>query len=112
MTFSEKYIQLCAEHNEKPTALAEKLGFSRASGSKWSNGGEANKTALRAIANYFGVSVEYLRGDEEKEKPAPTDGDGIQDLIQIYNELDSSRRSKLLELARLYLEDQRKISGK
>lgn len=77
MTFSEKYIQLCAEHNEKPTALAEKLGFSRASGSKWSNGGEANKTALRAIANYFGVSVEYLRGDEEKEKPAPTDGDGL-----------------------------------
>lgn len=77
MTFSEKYIQLCADHNEKPTALAEKLGFSRASGSKWSNGGEANKTALRAISNYFGVSVEYLRGDEEKEKPAPRDGDGL-----------------------------------
>lgn len=74
MTFSEKYLDLCARNKEKPTALAEKLGFSRATGTKWSNGGSANKTAKRAIAAYFNVPLEYLDDDE---KPAPSEGDGL-----------------------------------
>ena len=37
---------------------------------------------LSKIATYFGVSVDYLLGNEEKEKPAIDEGDGLEDLLK------------------------------
>ena len=44
---------------------------------------------------------------EQKEKPAP-DWDGLKEIDAIFEQLTPSRQAKLLELARLYLDDQRR----
>ena len=44
---------------------------------------------------------------EKKEKPAP-DWDGLKEIDAIFEQLTPSRQAKLLELARLYLDDQRR----
>ena len=44
---------------------------------------------------------------EKKEKPAPK-GDGLKEIDAIFEQLTPSRQAKLLELARLYLDDQRR----
>ena len=44
---------------------------------------------------------------EQKEKPASS-GDGISEIESIFAQLTPSRQAKLLELARLYLDDQRR----
>lgn len=75
MAFSEKYISLCAENKENPTALAEQLGFSRATGSKWCKGAVPRPATLRIIADHFHVNVEDLLA--ETENPAPIKGNGL-----------------------------------
>ena len=63
---------------------------------------------LSKIASYFNVSVDYLIGNKKKKKnPAPK-GDGTSEIESILGQLTPSRQAKLLELARLYLYDQRK----
>ena len=42
-----------------------------------------------------------------KKNPAPK-GDGLKEIDAIFEQLTPSRQAKLLELARLYLDDQRK----
>ena len=44
---------------------------------------------------------------EQKEKPAPH-WDGLKEIDAIFEQLTPSRQAKLLELARLYLDDQRR----
>ena len=66
-----------------------------------------------AIAKALNTSEMELFGAEfTQKKPDPTNGDGLEEFIQIMGELDASRRSKLLELARLYLDDQRRSEEK
>ena len=60
-----------------------------------------------AVANALGVSTDYLLTGEQKEKPAPG-WDGLKEIYAIFEQLTPSRQAKLLELARLYLDDQRR----
>ena len=45
---------------------------------------------------------------EQKEKPALQMENGLSEIDAIFEQLTPSRQAKLLELARLYLDDQRK----
>ena len=77
--------------------------------SMWINGSSTSYNGkLHEISAKYGVSVEWLRGEtDEKEKPAPK-GDGLKEIDAIFEQLTPSRQAKLLELARLYLDDQRR----
>lgn len=62
------------------------MGLSRSLAAKWKNTG-ANPSAevLPKIAAYFGVTVDYLLGNEQKEKPATDEGDEpLEDCIVLH----------------------------
>ena len=59
---------------------------------------------MSKIAEYFGVSVDYLLGNEKM--PAIVSDDGQKEINEIFNSLSPDNRAKLLELARLYLDAQ------
>ena len=65
------FLQLCANNDKSPTAVGIDLGFSRATVSNWKNGGIPRDTALIKIADYFGVSVDYLLGNAPEPSNAP-----------------------------------------
>lgn len=73
--FSDNYVAMCAKRNEYPTIVAEKIGYSRATGGKWANGSTPRPVALEKLAAYFDCTVEDLLKDEEK--PAATTGNGL-----------------------------------
>lgn len=72
----------------------------------WKNGAIPRQGVLKRLADYFCVSVSDLIG-EQKEKPASS-GDGLSEIESIFAQLTPSRQAKLIELARLYLDDQRR----
>ena len=65
--FWEIFLKLCEEHNEKPNPLAKKLKISSGTVTNWKNGSEPQPMNLKKIADYFGVSVDYLLGKEEPD---------------------------------------------
>lgn len=59
---------LCDRKGIAVTVLEKELGFGRGSIGKIKNGGNPSAERLQKIADYFGVSVEYLMTGEEEGK--------------------------------------------
>lgn len=74
----ETISALCSEKGIKPGRMCNDLGISRGAITDLKAGRKQSLSAetLSKIANYFDVSVDYLLGNEQKEKPA-TDSDGF-----------------------------------
>lgn len=59
--FFDTYKRLCAERKKSPSAVAEELGINKSNVSNWKKEGYTPRgDALQRIAEYFGVSVDYL----------------------------------------------------
>lgn len=76
--FYDNFIRLCAKENISPSAAAEEMGFYRSVVTRWGKGGNVRKATLERVANYFGVTVDDLIGDDSAQKEKPTaQGDGL-----------------------------------
>jgi len=64
--FYDIYLDLCKRNNKKPSVVASELGINKSNVSNWKNNGYTPRgDALNKIAEYFGVSTDYLLGAEE-----------------------------------------------
>lgn len=72
--FYDNFLELCNSVGEKPSAVALKLGISKATVSNWKRrkNGATDATALK-IANYFGITVDELKTGIKKEPSIPKD---------------------------------------
>lgn len=79
MTFYERYIELCAKNNKTPSAVALENHLSKSAVNAWKVGrSKPTDITLSKLADYFGVSVEYLKGESDiKEKTALVSEDGL-----------------------------------
>lgn len=64
--FWKIFLEICTERGESPNGVAKKIGIASCSVTSWKNGGSPRDSTLLKIADYFGVSVDYLLGKEEK----------------------------------------------
>ena len=62
--FKKNFIDLCNKANQSPTYVCQQLGLSNAAFSQWSDASVPRQTTLKKIADYFGVSVDYLLGND------------------------------------------------
>lgn len=73
--FYDIYCALCQKNGLTPSGAASKIGFNRASVTMWKSTGKAPKQELLLkIAEFFGVTTDYLLTGEDTKK-APTDGE-------------------------------------
>ena len=93
--FYFRYVDLCNKINKSPSAVAEELGFKRSSVTRWANNSAPRQATLQKIADYFGVTVEYLKGDETKNAPAPNKGTEV--FMKMYDMLTPERQARLYE---------------
>ena len=63
-------------YDRKLIDAAEDIGLNRSAVAKWKAGGKPNGTTAGKLADYFGVSTDYLLGQTQQRTPArsgPTD---------------------------------------
>lgn len=59
--FYDVFEKLCKEHGTTPSAVCVNIGYSKTTSSYWKQSQRTPKReALDRIADYFGVSVDYL----------------------------------------------------
>lgn len=84
--FYDKFVQLCNERGEYPTAVAERIGVNRSAASRWARGALPRDTTLLRLAEYFGVTVAYLMGEESEEATKKaimdTSDDGLEAALE------------------------------
>ena len=61
--FWNVFYELCLAHKTRPNPVAKELGISSASVTKWKNGSMPSVGTAQRIADYFGVSVDHLLGN-------------------------------------------------
>lgn len=79
-TLYERISSLCQQKGIKGGRMCVELGLSKSLMTDLKNGRKkgVNAETAQKIASYFGVSVGYLLGEEEKEKQ-PTEYDGLSE---------------------------------
>lgn len=74
--FSDELRKLRKQKKLNQTSLAEAVGMSQATVAAWENGTrKPDVETISFLADYFGVTVDYLMGREESPKEAPTPRD-------------------------------------
>lgn len=92
--FYDLFCQLCEKKGVSVTRATVEMGLSRTIGSKWKRtGATPNGETLNKIADYFGVTTDYLLTGE-KEKAAIDVVD--DDLREYLDELRSRPEKRLL----------------
>ena len=104
--FKENFIRLCNEMGEFPSAVCKQVGITPAAFSKWTDESIPRRATLMRIADYFGVTVDDLIGEQasrveldlqrfaEKEKE-PTNMEALEKLMEDMTEqelLDLNRK--------------------
>lgn len=67
--FFNRFQSLCAERGISVYKACTEIGLNRSAVAKWKAGGRPNGTTAAKLAEYFGVTTDYLLCDE-KNTPA------------------------------------------
>lgn len=90
MEFWNNFYNECLKHKISPQKLGKLINISPATFTKWKNGTPPNSDRLLQIADYFGVSTDYLLGRSVSDPELPDDE---KELIQNYRKLsDEGKR--------------------
>ncbi|WP_042435198.1 helix-turn-helix domain-containing protein [Faecalispora jeddahensis] len=113
----EIFEQLLKEFDVTPYRVHKETGVAQSTLSDWKNGkGTPKADKLQKIADYFGVTVGYLLGAEQKEKPTLTEkgepeitfDDFTYAFLDESKELTEENKQKLLEMAKFFKQQQDK----
>lgn len=93
--FYDVFIRLCASKNVSPSKAAEAVGLNRAAVAKWKNGATPSAVTAIKLADYFGVTTDYLLGKPDQKETPPA-----------LTKKDERDIEKILAAARSQLENQ------
>lgn len=106
MAFYENYLKLCEKAGKTPSAAALEMGLSKPTVNRWKKGGGATDATALKVASYFGVTVEELTGEEQKEKPNALDGieleklsPALRALLEALEGMDDENIMKIVRIA-------------
>ena len=96
MAFYENFISLCNSIHKSPTAAILEIGLERSSGTRWKKGGMPSDATARRIADYFGVTVDDLLGEENVKAAAPEGSGQYEELARIFKELTPENQNEII----------------
>lgn len=111
-TLHKRLLSLCEERGIKGGRMCVELGLSKSLMTDLKSGRKkgVNAETAQKIASYFGVSVGYLLGEEEKIKADPVGmaerhfemimDEDLSELFEDFKSLDADKRKIVKDLAR------------
>lgn len=105
-TFYERVAELSAEKGVSGSRVCLDLGLSKSTLSDIKSGRKKGVSAETAqkFASYFGVTVGYLLGDEEKSSPSePQLTEGERTLLNLFRQVPKEQQEMVLQMIRAAL---------
>lgn len=102
--FWDNFVRLCNQAGKYPNTVAAEVGVkSTGTVTGWKNGANPRQTVLLKLADYFGVTVDYLLS-EQKENPTSVAADGVDELdkeaLNIMHQLPPEKQAAALAMLR------------
>ena len=100
------FEMLCEKNGITPYKVGKETGIATSTLSDWKNGKSTPKQdKLKLIADYFGVSVDYLmtgKEPEQKEYPEREWTEEHLELLELFDGLKKEQKSAILNLMRSF----------
>lgn len=110
--FYLNFVRLCNSIGKSPSAVAEDMGLQRSSVTRWANGSAPRKATVEKIATYFGVDSKELTGEEQKEKPTPGEGNGLDAAFNaVLDQLTEQELADVLQYAKFKVASRKENSN-
>lgn len=83
-----KFIRVsCKNQGSSITKMEKDLKFANGTVGKWANGKRyPPKDKLLLVSDFLQISIEELMGEEQKEKPTPGEGSGLDEQAKSFAE--------------------------
>lgn len=114
--FFDIFFDLCKRKGVSCKKAAEDMGLSNSITTKWKKtGATPSGDTLHKIATYFGVSVDYLLGKENKKAPTGAGERDILDDVDVafygdFKELNEDEKETVRDMVRLMRQRKEKRS--
>lgn len=104
--FYDVFNSLCVAKGISCKRASMEIGLSNSTAAKWKRtGATPNGDTLNKIADYFGVTTDYLLNGEQKEKPSTVSGEeqALSDieLLMAYRQADEVTRELIRRALKL-----------
>lgn len=116
--FYDRWEELRQKKGVSRQKACEDCGYARTAWNKWKLGAVPNGEGLQTIADYFGVTTDYLlTGEETKKAPTPegereiTMDDFTYAFYKESRDLPDEKKKMLLDMARFMKSDIEKGKG-
>lgn len=89
----------CKNQGSSITKMEKDLKFANGTVGKWANGKRyPPKDKLLLVSDFLQISIEELMGEEQKEKPTPGEGSGLDARFdELLSQMTDADRADLLE---------------
>ncbi len=89
----------CKNQGSSITKMEKDLKFANGTVGKWANGKRyPPKDKLLLVSDFLRISIEELMGEEQKEKPTPGEGSGLDARFDaLLSQMTDADRADLLE---------------
>ena len=89
----------CKNQGSSITKMEKDLKFANGTVGKWANGKRyPPKDKLLLVSDFLQISIEELMGEEQKEKPTPGEGSGLDARFDaLLSQMTDADRADLLE---------------
>lgn len=89
----------CKNQGSSITKMEKDLKFANGTVGKWANGKRyPPKDKLLLVSDFLRISIEELMGEEQKEKPTPGEGSGLDARFdELLSQMTDADRADLLE---------------
>lgn len=89
----------CKNQGSSITKMEKDLEFANGTVGKWANGKRyPPKDKLLLVSDFLRISIEELMGEEQKEKPTPGEGSGLDARFdELLSQMTDADRADLLE---------------
>lgn len=113
--FFDRLKRLCDERGISAYKACTDIGLNRAAVAKWKNGSIPSGTTAAKLADYFGVTTDYLLGKENKKAPTDNGERDILDEVDVafygdFKELSDDEKETIRDMVRLMRQRKEKRS--
>lgn len=97
-TFWDRFRFLCFEKGTNPTSVAKELHISTGAPTSWKNGAVPFKSTIKKLAEYFGVTADYLVGEIDTTEKIVLGDPNKQELYDYVKDMSDDDAAFALQL--------------
>lgn len=103
--FWQRFTELCSSCGKFPNNVASDLGLSNATTTGWKQGALPRAATLKKVADYFGVSVEYLKGETDIKNPGAKESTEMnKEVVRLFNKVPEEKKEEAMRYLRFLAE--------